>query len=155
MKPQDYNCSIAAGVTTKEAFEGINRVSEWWAMGFEGHSQKLNDVFTVRFGETFVTFKIVEVEPNRKMVWQVIDCYLHWINDKTEWKNTKIVWNISAQNNTVHVSFTHLGLVPKLECYDNCQTGWDFYVKESLLKLLTEHKGIPANKTNAGDNRNN
>ena len=33
--------------------------------------------------------------------------------------------------------------VPGVECYENCETGWDHYIKESLFKLLTEKKGLP------------
>ena len=58
MKSQDYNCSITANITDEQAFESISHVSEWWATDFEGSAQKLNDVFTIRFGETSVTFKI-------------------------------------------------------------------------------------------------
>jgi hypothetical protein len=37
---------------------------------------------------------------------------------------------------------THAGLVPGVECYGNCEKGWDFYVGESLLRLLTENTGL-------------
>ncbi len=37
---------------------------------------------------------------------------------------------------------THVGLVPEAECYNDCKAGWDKHVGESLLKLLTEGKGI-------------
>ena len=38
---------------------------------------------------------------------------------------------------------THVGLVPGIECYEDCEKGWDFYIKESLFKFLTEGKGLP------------
>jgi hypothetical protein len=34
-------------------------------------------------------------------------------------------------------------LVPEVECYNACTGGWDHYLKGSLLKLLTEGKGMP------------
>lgn len=144
MKKQDYHCSITAHVTPREALDKIARVSEWWAKNFEGHAQKLNDVFTVRFGDTFVTFKISEFIPDKKIVWQVIDCYLHWIEDKTEWNGTKVVWEISSHNNEIQIDMTHIGLTPDVECYDNCKPGWDSHIKGSLFKLLNEGKGSPA-----------
>ncbi|HEY4195645.1 MAG TPA: hypothetical protein VGM63_08915 [Mucilaginibacter sp.] len=53
----------------------------------EGASEKLNDVFTVRFdGGTFVIFKVTESIPGEKIAWLVTDCYLPWLKDKTEWK---------------------------------------------------------------------
>jgi hypothetical protein len=38
---------------------------------------------------------------------------------------------------------THVGVVPRAECYADCKKGWDFYVGESLLRLLTENEGLP------------
>ena len=146
MKKQNYHCSITANVSVKEAIENINHVSAWWTENFEGHSEKLNDIFTVRFGETFVTFKVIEVIAGKKIVWQVTDCYLHWLKDKKEWNDTKLLWEISTVNNLTQINFTHIGLAPEIECYDNCVKGWDQYVKGSLLKLITEGKGLPERK---------
>lgn len=147
MNEQNYNCHIGANVTAKEAFNAICKVSEWWATDLTGNSIKSGDVFTVRFGETSVTFKIVEVIPNKKIVWLVTDCYLPWLKDTKEWKGTRLNWEISAGKGSTLISFTHIGLVPVLECYNDCKEGWDFHVGISLFKLLTEHKGIPNIKT--------
>ena|SRR5664279_3238039 len=143
MKKQDYNVSITVNAPAQKAFEQINNVSDWWSKIFEGHSQKVNDVFTVHFGETFITIKIIEALPGKKIHWQVIDCYKHWLKDKKEWKGTEMTWEISAEKNRTQINFTHLGLVPGMECYNGCEKAWDFYVKESLFKLLTEGKGVP------------
>ncbi len=82
MNEQNYHCSITTNISAREAVENINHVSEWWTKNFEGNSEKLNDIFTVHFGETFATFQVIEVVPNKKIVWQVIDCYLDWLKDK-------------------------------------------------------------------------
>jgi hypothetical protein len=86
------------------------------------------------------------VVPGKKVVWQVKDCNLHWINDKKEWKDTSVVWEASSNNGATRVKMTHAGLVPGVECYDNCKGGWDFFVGESLSKLLNENKGLPDQK---------
>ena len=123
--------------------ESIGRVSEWWATNFEGHSQKTGDVFTVRFGETFVTFKIIEVVADKKVVWKVTDCSIPSLADKKEWKDTVIDWELSPIGHGTRIDFTHIGLVPEIECYEMCVQGWSFYVKESLFKFITEGKGRP------------
>jgi hypothetical protein len=143
MKNSDYNCHIVVGVTSREAFEGIACVSGWWGTNFTGNSKKMNDVFTQRWGETFGSFKIIELVPDKKIVWQTIDCFLDLLKDKKEWKNTTIVWEISTVNNATQISMTHIGLVPEKECYSDCEKGWNFFIKESLFKFLTEHKGLP------------
>ena len=139
----DYRCEITAPVTAKDAFEKIARVSDWWAKNVEGHTQHLNDVFTIRWGETFVTFRITEFVPNAKIVWAVTDCYLGWLVDKTEWTGTKAVFELSETDQATTIHFAHEGLLPAVECYESCVKGWDQYVKGSLLQLLTGNPGQP------------
>jgi hypothetical protein len=143
MKKQDYTVSITVNATAQEAFKSINNVAKWWTGDLEGHSQKLNDEFTVHFGETFITMKIVELVPDKKIVWQVTDCYKHWIKDKKEWKDTKMNWEISTKKDATQITFTHIGLVPGLECYDGCENAWGQYINGSLFTLLTKRKGVP------------
>jgi Activator of Hsp90 ATPase homolog 1-like protein len=145
MKPEvkNYHAAITAKTTTAKAFEKINDIKEWWAKKISGNSQKQDDVFTVHFGETFVTFKLIEVVPDKKVVWLVTNCYLHWIDDKTEWNGTKIVFEISEKNGSTKIDMTHIGLVPGIECYKDCKKGWDGHIKQSLYKLITMGKGMP------------
>jgi len=143
MTRQDYNAIITVEATPQEAFDAINDVSKWWSTDFEGRSEKLDDVFTVRFGETFITLKITAFIPEQKIGWHVTDCYKHWLKDKKEWQDTTMTWEISANGDKTQIDFTHFGLIPGIECYNGCEKAWDFYLKASLFKLLTEGKGMP------------
>lgn len=143
MGKQDYNYIFTTHKTMNEAFDAINSVQEWWASDFEGSMQKLDDVFTVHFGEVSVTFKVVELVPYKKIVWLVTDCYLAWIKDIKEWKDTRISWEISTVKNVTQISMTHIGLIPGMECYPDCNSGWDFHIGKSLVKLINEGVGIP------------
>jgi hypothetical protein len=146
MKKQDYTATILVKATANEAFKGINNVAAWWTENVEGSSEKLNDVLTIHFGETFVTIKIVESVPDKKVVWNVTDCYLPWLADKQEWTNTRIVFELSAEGDSTSIQFTHVGLEPQVECYDGCVKGWDQYFKGSLARLINEGKGLPQRK---------
>jgi Activator of Hsp90 ATPase homolog 1-like protein len=146
MKSQDYTANILVKATANEAFKCINDVTAWWTENIEGSSKKMNDVFIIHFGEAFVTMKIVESVPDIKVVWNVTDCYLHWLADKKEWKDTRIVFEILAEGDSTRIQFTHVGLVPQVECYDSCVKGWDQYIKDSLAKLINEDKGLPQKK---------
>lgn len=149
METQNYHRQVTVHKKPGEAFDAICHVSDWWAKDLTGSSGKLNDIFTVRFGETFVTFRITELIPGRKIVWYVNDCNLHWLNDKKEWKDTTVIWTLSSENGSTHIDFTHVGLIPEVECYDQCVKGWDFYVMESLKKLIIQGKGLPETPASA------
>jgi hypothetical protein len=146
MKKQDYRDTILVKATANKTYQSINQVTAWWTENMEGSSEKLNDIFTIHFGEAFVTMKIVESFPDKKVVWKVTECYLHWLADKQEWKDTQIVFDISTEGNSTRIQFTHLGLVPQVECYDSCVKGWDQYFKDSLAKLINEGRGLPQRK---------
>lgn len=143
MKKQDFNCSISVAVPPGEALDAIMNVSAWWAKNVTGNPRVLNSIFSVHFGETYGTFKIAEMIPGRKILWEVIDCYLPKFKNVKDWMNTKISWGISTEDNITKISFRHIGLVPGKECYHDCQGGWSFFVKESVPKLITEGKGLP------------
>lgn len=143
MKNENYNCSITAKVSAQEAFEGICKVTEWWSKTIDGSTKEQGAVFTYRPNDTWVTFKITELTPNKKIAWRVTDCFLHFQKDKTEWKNTDVVFEISEKGDSTQIDFTHVGLVPGAECYEGCVKGWNQYLKGSLLKLLTTGKGQP------------
>ena len=139
----DFTATIMVDQTPAEAFDAIANVRGWWTESFKGSAKSLNDVFSVQFGDTFVDFKIVECTPERRVVWRVTDCNLHWLADKQEWKGTQVVWDIVPVGNATEIVMTHIGLIPEIECFENCKQGWNFFVGESLLKLLTEKKGMP------------
>ena len=143
MNQQNYHCSIATNGDVNEAWKNIAHVSEWWTGNIEGSTARVNDKFTVHFGNTFVDFLVIESVPGERLVWKVTNCCLHWLSDKEEWKNTTLEWEVLRKKNATEISFTHVGLVPQIPCYNDCRKGWDFYIKESLRKLIAEGKGMP------------
>lgn len=143
MKKQDYTACITVNATAAEAFKCINNIKGWWTEDIEGSLKNGNDIFTVRFGEVFITSKITELIPGKKIVWQVIDCNKPWLKNKQEWNGTKMSWEISAQGNKTAIHFAHIGLVPEIECFDVCSKAWGEYLQQSLLSLINTGKGQP------------
>ena len=148
MEKQNYHVTILANVPIQESVKKINRVDEWWTQTFEGSAENVGDTFKVTFGDTFVNFKVMETNPGKKMVWLATDCYLSFVNDRHEWTGTELLWELSDEKGKTKIDFTHVGLQPQVECYNDCEKGWNFYIKESLLKLLNENAGQP-NKIHA------
>jgi hypothetical protein len=144
MKQKNYTIQLTVDSTPKEVFKNINHVAKWWADDLDGSSQKLNDEFTVQFGDIHKSKqKLIEFVPDKKVVWLVTDSNLNFIKDEQEWTNTKISFELYERNNKTQIHFTHFGLVPEFECYKSCTKGWDYYISGSLFKLLTEGKGTP------------
>jgi hypothetical protein len=143
MNAQNYSASITANLTAAATAERINRVADWWSASFTGASEKIGDEFSVRWGETFVDFTVVEYVPEKKIVWQVTDCNLPFVEEKKEWKDTKVIFDISSHGGATTVTMTHSGLQPGVECYETCKAGWNFFITESLQRLLSENQGMP------------
>lgn len=139
----DLTTTIRVNVSAKEAFENILKVDDWWATNITGNTKNLNDVFNVRFGKTFSTIKITEWVVEKKIIWSIIDSSLPLFNNPQVWKDTRIVWEISGDNNSTQITMTHIGLTPENECYSDCKKGWGFYIQQSLAKLIAEGKGLP------------
>ncbi|ABG59560.1 ATPase [Cytophaga hutchinsonii] len=144
MENQDYTVRLTVQASPQEVFKQINRVTAWWTKNLQGDSEKLNDVFTVNFpGMHVSTQKLIECIPDKKVTWMVTDSHLTFIQRKTEWTDTTIQFDISRNVKHTEVLFTHKGLNPAIECYGDCAKGWDYFIKGSLFKLLTEGTGTP------------
>ena len=143
MEKLDFSTSISVTSNPKQAFEKIARVGDWWAKSFTGKAMNVDDEFRIEFGSTWVNFKITEALPDEKIVWYVTDSYLPWLNNKSEWNNTSISREISKQDASSTIKMKHVGLVPGIECYENCEKGWTRFVTVSLRKFISEGVGLP------------
>ena len=143
MEKRNYHRTIKVNASPAEALKKISQVNGWWAKSLTGKAEKLNDKFSVHFGDTFVDFQITELTPDQKVVWKVTDCNLHWINDKKEWNGTEVVFELSETKEMTQIDFTHVGLIPGAECYNDCEVGWDGNVTKSLVSFINTGKGNP------------
>jgi hypothetical protein len=146
MKNLDYSVDIIVSATAQEAFTSINEVTKWWTENLDGHSQNLNDEFTVQFGDIHVsTQKLVELIPGKKITWLVTNSKLNFTKNQSEWTGTTISFDISTADNKTKVRFTHEGLA-KYECFDACSNAWSEYIQQSLKNLINTGKGNPTPK---------
>lgn len=143
--------------TPEQVFEAITNVRGWWNENIIGDTTVLHDefVFTADSkyaGETaqakkdirFARFQLTEVVPGQRVVWHVVDSDLTFIDDRDEWTDTNVIFDITtdAQGTTLH--FTHEGLTPEESaCFEACSRGWTFYITKSLPQLITTGAGQP------------
>lgn len=146
MKTSDFSTSFSVDQTPKEVFDAINNVREWWTgePGVEGSTEKLGDEFTYRYKDLhYSKQKLTELIPGKKVVWLVTDSKLNFIKDKNEWTGTKISFEISKRGDKTEVRFTHVGLVPDIECYNDCSNAWSSYINSSLRSFISKGKMQP------------
>jgi hypothetical protein len=137
MKSWDFTTSIEVDQSREEVFNAIKNVKGWWSEDIEGNASKLNDEFIHRYGDVHTCkMKLIEVIPNEKIVWEVLENYFNFTEDSHEWEGNKIVFEISEKNNKTHLQFTQIGLVPAYECYEMCSNAWTNYIQENLWSLI-------------------
>jgi len=144
MKNQNFTTTLMVDQTPKEVFNAITDVRGWWSEGIEGNTTKLNDEFIFEVKDVhYSKQKLVEVMPNKKVVWLVMESQMSFLKDKGEWTGTKVIFEISNKGNKTQLDFTHERLRPEVECYSVCAPAWTQYVQHSLLNLITTGKGDP------------
>jgi hypothetical protein len=144
MNNQHFTTAFTVEKSPESVFAAINNVRGWWSEDIEGDTDRLGVDFKYRYKDVHLcTLHIVELVPNEKVVWLVRDNYFSFTEDKTEWKGTKITFDILKRVDSTEVRFTHLGLVPDYECYSACSQGWRNYIKSSLRSLIVTGQGQP------------
>lgn len=141
MKKENFVYSFNSSETPEAIFALLLDIEQWWSGLFEetikGKSHSLNDEFSFEAGSGvhYSKQKLIELIPNKKIVWVVTDSKLNFLNDPSEWTNTKICFDISQEKDKTRVTFTHDGLTPQIECYNNCSVAWMGYLKNLEKKL--------------------
>jgi hypothetical protein len=144
MNSPDFTTSFTVQQSPEEAFAAINNVRGWWSGEIEGSTDELGAEFTYRYQDLHRSKQqITELVPGSRVAWHVLDGYLGFVNDRTEWTGTDITFDISRNGDQTEVRFTHVGLVPDYECFENCSSAWGFYINSSLRNLIAAGKGDP------------
>ena len=147
MNDRNFTTSFTVDQSPEEVFAAINDVRGWWSGEIDGRTDELGAEFAYRYESLHrSTQKITEWVPGKKVVWRVLDARISFVKDKAEWNGTDIVFEIARKGQKTELRFTHVGLLPAIECYGKCSGAWGFYINESLRSLITTGKGDPDDK---------
>ena len=144
METKDFTSSILVEQSPAKAFNAIKDFRAWWSEEIEGSTDKLNETFFYHYKDVHLSkIKLIELIPDKKLVYLVTDNEFSFTKDKTEWINTKLIFDIIPAGNKTKIVFTHEGLVPAYECFNVCHDAWTSYIQGSLQSLITTGKGKP------------
>jgi uncharacterized protein YndB with AHSA1/START domain len=124
-----------------EAVTTVSGLKGWWT----DDTFSKNGEITVRFGEVFQTLKLLDLAPEKKAVWEFTEHYLpiEATTQTDEWVGTSASFDIQLNSDgSSSLVFTHVGLTPQLDCFDECFAGWNLYL-ESLKQYVEHGTGTP------------
>lgn len=143
MKNKSFTIALLSDQAPAEVFNAVRNVRDWWSGYYseeiKGGTEKLNDEFSFRAGDGvhYSKQKLIEVIPNKKIVWLITESDLSFLEKKDEWTGTKVIFDISPRGNQTQLVFTHEGLIPEIECYNSCAPAWSQYLLNKLLPMIT------------------
>jgi hypothetical protein len=113
MNEASYTTTFTVDQSPAEAFAAINNVRGWWSGEIDGRTDELGAQFTYRHLDIHRSKQeITELIPGQRVAWHVLDGYLSFTQDTTEWTGTDITFDLVARGSGTEVRFTHAGLSP-------------------------------------------
>ena len=120
---------------TYKALTTCEALSAWWTDNTQGEN-KVGGVIKFRFGERGgFDMKVLELNPNKRVLWQVVD-------GPEEWIGTKVSFDLKQDGDYTIVLFKHQGWKEPVEFMHHCSTKWAIFLV-SLKSLLETGKGAP------------
>ena len=123
--PQD----VYAALTT------IEGLSQWWTVETTGQPD-VGGVLEFRFPQGGFDMVVLEQEPGRSVLWEVVD-------GPAEWIGTTVRWELRQEGDYAIVLFSHEGWKEPVEFMYHCSTKWATFLV-SLKQLVETGSGAPA-----------
>jgi uncharacterized protein YndB with AHSA1/START domain len=120
---------VYQALTTTEALAG------WWTTGTSGKGGDVGGVLQFRFEAGGFDMRVLELDPGRRVLWEVTD-------GPPEWIGTRVDWKLYQADDYAIVLFHHQGWREPVEFMHHCSTKWAIFLM-SLKSLLETGKGAP------------
>jgi len=109
-------------------------LSGWWTSDTRGDGQA-GGTLQFRFGAGGFDMQVLEAQPARRVLWQVVD-------GPQEWIGTKVSFDLKQEGDWTIILFKHQGWKEPVEFMHHCSTKWAVFLL-SLKSLLETGKGRP------------
>ncbi len=110
-------------------------LAAWWTHGTHGDST-VGGTLQFRFPAGGFDMTVTELQPARRVEWQVVD-------GPAEWVGTRIHWDLRQEGDYTIVMFRHEGWKEPVEFMHHCSTKWGVFLL-SLKALVETGKGAPS-----------
>ena len=121
-------------VTTLKGLRG------WWTSRVSGSpAAQGGDVrFEFEGLDEYIVMRVDGAERPTSVLWT---CVVHTGLD--DWNGTQVRFQVEAcKDGECELAFEHVGLTPKLDCYEDCEAGWGHFLS-SLVTYVERGKGTP------------
>jgi uncharacterized protein YndB with AHSA1/START domain len=116
---------VYTALTTTEGLAG------WWTTDTQGEG----DILRFRFAAGGFDMKVLELDPGKRVLWEVAD-------GPAEWIGTHVAWDLAQADEYTIVLFKHEGWKEPVEFMHHCSTKWAVFLM-SLKSLIETGKGAP------------
>ena len=132
-----HKVGIKLSSTSKvyKALTTLDGLSGWWTEDTQGQG-KVGGVIEFRFGAGGIDMKVLELVPDRRVLWEVVA-------GPTEWMGTTVSFDLQQEGDWTLVRFKHQGWKEPVDFMHHCTTKWGVFLL-SLKALLESGKGSPA-----------
>ena len=120
---------------TYKALTTLEGLAGWWTTTTQGNPNA-GGTIAFRFGPLGgFDMKVLELEPGRRVLWQVVD-------GPDEWRGTKVSFELRGDGDFTTVLFKHQGWKEPVEFMHHCSTKWATYLL-SMKSMLEGGQGRP------------
>ena len=118
-----------------DALATLKGLSGWWTNDTTGEANA-GGVIHFRFGDRgFIDMRVRELDPGRRVAWQVVDGPAAWIG-------TKVNFELRQDGDFTTVLFKHEGWKEPVEFMHHCSTKWATFLM-SLKSVVETGSGDP------------
>jgi uncharacterized protein YndB with AHSA1/START domain len=147
----DFACRVSFGSPREKVYEALTTLDglrAWWTTLVRGSTERGADIrFDFEGLDEHIVMRVEEAKRPTRVRWT---CLHH--TQLGDWAGTSPTFDLTARGDGCELCFQHVGLSPKLDCYEMCEEGWEHFLA-SLVSYVDRAAGSPFGSNRARDQR--
>ncbi len=142
----DYAKRITVRAPRERVFDALATLEGlrgWWTIDVTGSPAVGSEL---QFGfddvDEWIAMRVDRAEKPCCVEWTCVG-QRHGPEHDAEWVGTRVIFAVVDRvREACELSVRHIGLTPKLACYEQCENGWDHFIA-SLAAYVERGQGSP------------